>query len=212
MRQQKIRGHRRRHKHIEEWRLKNLDLRLDLIQKYNGDHIDIVVHPWCDISIIDSAIPEPKGKTKYLMLSGLIDIYDSWKKQLDKIGQSYYLKIWLYEPRFSKSQVVCAVGDKISYYENIFFKSDNIARLEPNNFGPIKSRIENLNWDWRVDEDHFDNNEVGEPGLYSTLADFEESKKWFTRTLRKPHRTTKIDETTELYSFKRGCIWLGGQK
>lgn len=210
MKQQKIRGHKRRHRHIEEWRLESLDLRLHLIQKYNGDHIDIVVHPWCDISIINSEIPEPNGKTKHLILSGLIDIYDSWKKQLDNKGQSYYLKIWLYEQRFSKSQVVCAIGDRISYYENLFYVSDKAKKLNPDNFGALKDRLEKLTWDFRLDEDHLDNNEVGEPEFYSTPKDFEESKKWFAKTLKKPHRTTKIDATTELYSFKRGHLWLGG--
>ena len=62
MRRQKVRGHTRRQRKIEEWRLKNLDLRVDLIERYNGDHIDVVVHPWCDISIVDSVIPEPTGK------------------------------------------------------------------------------------------------------------------------------------------------------
>ena len=84
MRQRKIRGFNRRFRNIDKWRLRNLDLRLDLIENYKGDHIDIVVHPWCDISIIKSRIPEPKRKTKKLMLNGLIDIYETWKMQLDK--------------------------------------------------------------------------------------------------------------------------------
>ena len=74
MRQQKIRGFNRRFKEIDNWIAENLDVRLDLIEKYNGDHIDIVVHPWCDISIIKSKISEPKRKTKKLILNGLIDI------------------------------------------------------------------------------------------------------------------------------------------
>ena len=111
MRQQKIRGFNRRFRDIDIWRSENLDLRLDLIEKYNGDHIDIVVHPWCDISIINSKIPEPKRVTKKLILNGLIDIYESWKVQLNNLGKPYYLKIWLFEPRFSKSQVVCAIAD-----------------------------------------------------------------------------------------------------
>ena len=118
------------------------------------------------------------------MLDGLIDIYDSWKVQLDKIGQPYYLKIWLYEPRFSKSQVVCAVGDRISYYENIFQRSDDGSRLETEHFGSIKEKLKKLNWEYRLDEDHFDNNEIGEPESYLSLNDFKESKKWFERVLK----------------------------
>ena len=216
MKQQKIRGQKRRHRQIEEWRLENLNLRFDLIEKYKGDHIDIVVHPWCDISIINSKIPEPKGKTRQLMLTGLIDIYNSWKVQLDKLGQPYYLKIWLFEHRFSKSQVVCAINDRIDYYENNFFKPDNLKTLNLDNFGTAKHRLKDLNWEYRLDEDHYDNCEVGEAELYASIEDYEYSKIWFNRLLKKAHRTNRLNETdgdaTELYSFKRGDLWLGGLK
>lgn len=210
MREQKIRGHNRRHKHIEDWRLENLNLRFDLIDQYNSDHINIIVHPWCDISIGNSIIPEPKAKTKRLLLKGLIDIYQSWKMQLDRMGKPYYLKIWLFEPRFSKSQVVCAIGDRIPYYENLFLKSYNIRNSVPENFEYIKNQNKTLSWNPYLDEDHFDNNEVGEPELYPTQRHFELSKIWFIRQLKKPHKTTNIDEKTELYSFRRGEIWIGG--
>lgn len=212
VREQKIRGHNRRHKHIERWRLENLDLRFDLVEQYNNDHIDIVVHPWCDISIVNSIIPEPKGKTKRLILNGLINIYHSWKMQLDNMGKEYYLKIWLYEPRFSKSQVVCAIGDRISHYENLFLKSDDFRKLALGNFEYIKIKHENLSWSSYIDEEHLDNNTVGEPELYQTKMDFYKAKKWFTKQLKKPHRTTKIDEKTEKYSFNRGKILVVGEK
>ncbi len=210
MKYQKIRGHKRRQKDIEQWRLENLDLRLDLVEKYNYDHIDIIVHPWCDISIIESAFPEPKGETKLLMLKGLIDIYDSWKKQLDNISQPYYLKIWLFEPRFSTSQVVCAIGDRIGYYENLFFNPEKGKEFKSANYGSIKTKLDRLNWEYRCDEDHIENDHVGEPEQYLTFDDFLETKKWFNKTMKKPHRTSELDNDMEYYSFKKGDLWLGG--
>lgn len=100
MRSRKIRGHKRRHRQIETWLKNNLELRYDLLDNYSSDHIDIIVHPWCDISLKNSRFPEPKGKTKSLMLAGLLDIYDSWKKQLDQFNKPYYLKIWLLNQGF----------------------------------------------------------------------------------------------------------------
>lgn len=213
MRQQKIRGQKRRHKQIEKWRLKNLDLRLDLIEKYNRDYIDIIVHPWCDISILNSKIPYPKGKTKKLILNGLIDIYESLKVQLDRLGKPYYLNIWLFEPRFSNSQVVCAIADKIDYYENIFYKPDFKKEFKSSNYGQLLSeRLKKFDWDYQLDEDHYDNSEFENPDLYSTLQDFEETKIWFKKLLRNSYRLTKFDnpieKTTELYSFKKGDIWV----
>ncbi|RYE25367.1 MAG: hypothetical protein EOP45_04850 [Sphingobacteriaceae bacterium] len=217
MRQQKIRGNKRRQRYIEEWRLENLKLRFDLIEKYDSGHIDIVVHPWCDISIVNSEIPEPRGVIKQLMLSGLIDIYDTWKEQLDKLGQPYYLKLWLFTTRFSKSQVVCATGDKIKYYENVFFKPDKDKILALDNFGTLKARLAKLTWDYHLDEDHYDDSTVGEPELYASRQEYLDTQTWFTRLLKKPHRIEEVQEQiddnhrTGLYSFKRGDLWIGGQ-
>jgi len=216
VRQQKIRGFNRRFRDIEIWRLGNLDLRLDLIERYNREYAEISVHPWCDISTINSKIPEPKGTTKKLMLSGLLDIYESWKVRLDKLGKPYYLKIWLFEPRFSKSQVVCAVADKINFYENNFFKPDIKKQLNPSNYGQLSERLQKFDWDYRLDEDHYDNNFIGEPDLYGSRQDYDDSIIWFNRHLKKTHRLIKFDEpigeATESYSFNQGDLWIGGQK
>ena len=218
MRQKKIRGHRRRWEDIENWRLDNLNLSLtDSLQK-NRDrfYAKIRLHPWSGISLTNSKTPQPTGKTKQKILNGLLDIYVGWKKQLDQLGEPYYLKIWLFEPRFSQSQVVCAFGDYIDFYENTFFKPERTKNLISGNYGQLKNRLDTFTWDYRLDEDHYDNTEVGVPEIYASRQDFEDTKNWFERLLKKPHRTSKfkepIGEATESYSFKRGNIWLGAQK
>ncbi|MGE0078107.1 MAG: hypothetical protein AB7S48_09625 [Bacteroidales bacterium] len=218
MRQKKIRGHKRRWKEIENWRLDNLDLNLTdyLLNEKDRYYAKIRIHPWSGLSMINSVIPEPKAKTKQKMLNGLLDIYEDWKNQLDKMGQPYYLKVWLFEPRFSQSQVVCAIGDSIDFYENNFFKPQVDREIITDNYRKLKDRLDKLNWDYRLDEDYYENTEVGEPENYASRQDYEETKKWFQKLLKKPHRTYKfeepIGETTESYSFKRGDLWLGGQK
>jgi len=69
MKLQKVRGQKRRSKQIERWTNNNLPLNIPVLSKYKNDHIEIIVHPWCDISIINSTIPEPKGKNKGEILS-----------------------------------------------------------------------------------------------------------------------------------------------
>mgnify|MGYP000538823722 CR=1 FL=1 len=213
MRQQKVRGYNRRFKHIEKWRIENLDLRHDLIEKYNGDHVDVAIHPWCDISIINSKIPEPNKKAKMLILNGLIDIYESWKDQLDKLQKPYYLKVWLYEHRFSKSRVVCALEDKIEIYNNIFYQPKSPLSFNFEHFVNLTGRLKTFDWDIRMDEDHFENNFIGESKEYATIMDYIETKRWFNKLLKKPHRTTAYDDPTglitEIYSFRRGNIWIG---
>lgn len=210
MKYQRIRGHKRRQRDIEKWKLDNLHLRLDLLEKYNYEYVDIVVHPWCDISIVNSEFPEPKKKTKQLMLSALIEIYYAWKLQLDKIGTPYYLKIWFYEPRFSKSQVVCAIGERIGYYENSFPKIKSEKRFKSMNYGALAKQLNALNWECTLDEDHIASDYVGTPDQYLTEKGFLATKKWFSKITKKPHRAIQQEGGLEYYSFKKGEIWLGG--
>ncbi len=215
MRIRKIRGHRRRWKQIEDWREANINLDLDYIEESERDYTKIRIHPWSSLSFTNSVDPEPTGKTKQKILNGLLDIYESWKTQLDKLGQPYYLKIWLFEPRFCQSQIVCAVGKFIEFYNNTFEKADSEKQMIPEHYGKLKERIEKYKWDLHLDEDVYYNIEVevGEPSLYASQKDYEEHKIWFKRLLKKPHRTKKfkepIGEAIESYSFKRGYVWIG---
>ncbi len=213
MRTKKIRGHKRRWKDIDRWVETHKNIDLDYLNEYQRDYAKIRVHPWSGISLTNSLTPEPSRTTKIKIINGLIEIYDAWKRQLDKLGECYYLKIWLFEPRLSNSQVVCAIGDCMDFYENTFFKPDDSKELKPENYGLLKSEVSRFNWEYRFDEDHFDNSEPGSLELYATLEDFEEDKRWFEQMLKKPHRTTKfkkpIGEATESYSFKQGDVWLG---
>jgi hypothetical protein len=217
MRTKKIRGHKRRHRQIDKWRLDNLsiDLKEYLLNGRDRHYVKIRVHPWSGISVTKSLIPEPTRKTKRKMIKGLVDIYKNWKVQLDKLGRPFYLKVWFFEPRFSQSQVVCAIGDSVDFYKNTFFKPDNIKKLNPDKYGP-SLELDKLTWDYHLDEDVYDNCTVGESSQYASPQDYEETEKWFKKILKKPHRTTKLKEpigdVVELYSFRRGDLWLGEEK
>lgn len=215
MRQKKIRGHKRRQKQIELWRQNSLTLDLDNLSDRQRAYVKIYVHPWSGLSIQNSLVPPPNGKTKRDILNALLDIHDNWKKQLDKLGQPYYLKVWLFEPRFSTSQVVCAIGDYRDYYNDTFFKPNFSKELNPINYGKLQDRISKLKWDFRLDEDIHDNFDLGEPEQYSSLKDYEADKIWFKKLMQKPHRTVKLEKNqgaiNELYFFRRGFVWVGGQ-
>lgn len=218
MRQKKIRGHNRRQQQIDYWLHDNLSLDLTdyLLNHRDRYYAKIRVHPWSGFSLTNSIIPEPKGKTKQKMLNGLLDIYEDWKKQLDKIGQPYYLKVWLFEPRFSQSQIVCAIGENVDFYENTFYKPDINKTIHLDKYGSLRAKLSKFNWDYRLDEDHYDNTEIGDPNTYASRQEYEEAKIWFDKLLKKQHRTHKfiepIGDITESYSFKRGDLWLGEQK
>ncbi len=216
IRTKKIRGHKRRWRHIDNWVETNKYLDIDYLKTNQRDYSKIWVHPWSGISMIGSEIPEFRGKTRKKILKGLIEIYDSWKSALDKLNKPYYLKIWLYEPNFSRSQVVCAIGDLLDFYKITFHDPNDGKRLKSQQYGSLEKEIDQFNWHHRLEEHHFDNTEPGNPDMYDSLEDYEEDKKWFDKMLSKPHRTTQynepIGEATESYSFKIGDVWLGEKR
>jgi hypothetical protein len=161
MRQRKIRGHHRRQKQIERWRNHNLTLDIENLLIHKKDYVKIWVHPWSGLSMKNSSYPEPNGQTKSLIVNALFDIYENWKKQIEQVGQSYYLKIWLYEPRVSKSQVVCAIGDKVDHYDNIFNVSNKKVDLNVNSYSKkTNSKLSAFSWKLHLDEDYFDSSET----------------------------------------------------
>lgn len=213
MRIKKFRGYQRRWKNIDRSVQDQKFLDMDYLKKYQRDYAKIWVHPWSGFTLSNSQIPEPHGTTKNKILKGLIEIYDTWKKELDKLGENYYLRICLYEPRFSNSEVVCAIGESLDFYEETFFKPDYSRKFNAGNYGLLEDEVSKFTWDFRLDEEHFADSEIYNPEFYSSLANYEEMKKVFEDQLKKPHRTTKykkpINDATEYYSFKKGHVWLG---
>lgn len=208
MRKRKIRGHKKRQKKIQEWVKYDSNLNLNLLEKYKYWHSDIYVHPWCDISIINSEFPEPKGKTRDLLILGLEKIYDSWKIELEKLDRPYYLKIWLYEPRVSKSQVVCAIDEKIKYYSNIFHEIED-KRKESDFYNKLSSKLE-----WKLFED---TQTWSEEDLLSPIELYknEEDYLYFIKLLNKlkkgNYRREVIDDgesKDKLYFVPKGKVWV----
>ena len=213
MRIKKVRGQKRVWKDIEEWKNSNLELDIDKLKQFEREYVKIWVHPFSSISLMNSEYPEPKSETKNRILNGLFDIYESWKKQLDELKEPYYLKIWLYEPCVSNSQVVCSIGSLKDFYKTTFHIPENPKKFNSSYLGTVKNRAENYNWEHRVEEQYLDKNYVGELEEYATEKDFVETKKWYESKLKKPHRKIiykePINDVAETYAFKLGEVWIG---
>ncbi len=209
MKTKKIRGHKRIWNDIEKWRNANLKLDLENLKQNERDYVKIWIHPFSGISLTNSQIPEPKTETKKRILNGLLDIYESWKNQLDKLNEPYYLKVWIFEPRFSKSQVVCSIGNSIDFYQNTFNSTENVREFKNDFGGIIKNRIENFNWECKLDEDFLFSNDIGNPEDYENKKEYLEDKKWFNKRLKKKHITKTLRDGTNSYAFEIGNVWIG---
>jgi hypothetical protein len=206
----KIRGHKKIQKRIQNWIEQNRIINISdfLANKYCYTHISF--EPYFNISINNSSIPEPKTKTRKQIVLGLQEIYNNWKIELDKLNQLYFLKIYLFEPRISKSQVICAIGkEKIEYYENFYRITDNKSDL---NFQKILSA--DFKWETHFDDDIYSEQELLTPESYYHI---EEDYNYCTKLLKKLQKKnyTKIkteDEYGEdyLYYMPKGKVLIGG--
>ncbi|MFD1294965.1 hypothetical protein ACFQ5N_14065 [Lutibacter holmesii] len=212
MKTKKIRGLNQIWKNIEKWKNAQLKLNIENLKQYERDYAKIWVHPFSGISITNSKKTEPKRETKKRILNGLIDIYESWKNQLDELNEPYYLKIWLFEERLSKSQVVCAIGNSIDYYNSTFNIPENTKKFKTDFIGLIKTRMESFNWEHRLDENILFSSDIGDREDYKNEIEYLENKKWLDNRLKKKHVIKILKDGTESYAFEIGKVWIGEKK
>ncbi|ESU19491.1 hypothetical protein FEDK69T_31630 [Flavobacterium enshiense DK69] len=213
----KIRGHKRIQRRIEKWIEQNKTIHVGDFLANQFNYVHVSFEPYFNISINNNNIAEPKSKTRNKIILGLEEIYDSWKIELDKLNQPYFLKIYLFEPRISKSQVICALGkDNINYYENIF------RTIETKN---TRSNLLNIlapdfKWKTHSDDNIYSEQELLFPEMYNqTVGDSHYCRK-FLKKLKKKY--TKIEaescygfeddnKTDYFYYVPKGIVWIGGK-
>ncbi|SDS10173.1 hypothetical protein SAMN05216503_1985 [Polaribacter sp. KT25b] len=210
MKYKKIRGLKKKVAKIQNWVEEYLKLDIEQLSEYKYHYSKVYVQPWDNISLTNSQIPEPKGKAKNEILNGLEKIYDSWKVELDKSEKPYYLKIWIYEPRISKSQVVCAIGDRIEYYENLFEK----VNYKQNNSSFTNSLSSEFKWESKIDEVQYWKSELLWPSeQYENIEECYSDRKLLKKLENGNYRKELIDNPNEekdiIYFLKKGKIWVG---
>ncbi|MGK0448904.1 MAG: hypothetical protein ACJA2M_002705 [Polaribacter sp.] len=212
MRTQKIRGHSRRQKQIDSWVKNCSDLDLNNLKETNYEYAKVWIHPWSGITFKNSWVPEPKRTTRNKIVQGLLEIYNSWKSQLDEMNKDYYLKIWLYEPRISESQVVCAVGVKIDYYQNLFEINDSKKTKKPTQF----SVANDFQWDIGMDYDFIEKSELIVPrDGYINEGAYKYDKYLLKKCISKQFKSREVNysgHTDTLFYIPKGTVWIGQNK
>lgn len=211
-RSKKIRGLSRRRSGIEEWIQSSKMLDIHHLNEYKYDRQKIWVDPWANLFITK----QPPNDYRNQITSGLIEIYFSWKKELEKLNEPYYLKIWLYQPRFMMSQVVAGIEERIGYYQNCFHHDEDTPEFPITNFAKAKSRIDLFNWTAFLDEDTVAESEYDGPiESYHSKEDY-----WYCqrmmRSWRKKHDNKYLasSEGNEdiYYSRTQGLVWCSSEK
>jgi hypothetical protein len=160
--------------------------------------------------MLDVAYSEPSGKTRKKILSALLNIHDSWHEQLKQYEEPYYLKIWLYEPFLTKSQVVCATGDFIEFYQGSFFKPKPKKSFPFQNYGAHKDRMEKIIWEYAIHEEVVTPEDIGEPFEFNSESEFRKHTRHVNRRINRHYRRTESEDGTEFFHTKYGAVWIGG--
>ena len=206
----KIRGFNRRIEGVKLWRDEALFLDTERLLRDNYEYTKVYVSPWDGFSLTNSQFPEPKSLVKNEILKALELIYENWKIELEKLNQPYYLKIWLYEPRISKSQVVCAIGEKIAYYEHLF-QDGNFCQ---NNSSFTNSFSSEFQWEAKIDQVLYWQNDFLFPlESYVKAEEFYSDQK-FLKNLKKRNYYSEEFENVNgvkdvIYFQPKGKIWVG---
>lgn len=151
----KIRGLRRKAKRIEQWKQQFINLDIDSLLKYGKTYVKVWIppfHNYYTISEYECDHKNPPNWFNRLILQAMIEIYQSWDAKLRELGQPYYLKIWLYDPRFASSQVVAAIGDSVEYYETLFSKDEKKTKFPSEKFKVLNININKFSWELYKDE------------------------------------------------------------
>lgn len=211
MRERKYRGFQNLWEDIASWVEFNKNIDLDYLNSRQRDWVKIWISPFSDLSLTGSVIPQPKGKARRLITQGLVDIYKARKKELDKLGKPYYLKIWLNDRRFSNSQVVCAVDDCIDFYENTHARPEHSIEIENSGIADVAMKYPEFTWEHRLDEELLNFNELGSPDDYHKMEHYLEEKRWYDKQVKKKHRkiTDPNFPDVDYRAFKKGNVWLG---
>jgi len=211
MKFKKIRGSKRRSRQIEKWRNSHLELNLVKVKNKGYDYVKIWVRPWDNLRYINRNYIGPNKIVRDQILNALLDIYQSWDEQLKIIGKPYYLKIWLFDPRFSSSQVVCAIGQKIEYYETLFYSDMKTTEFPTDKFLKVE-RLSQFDFEVYLDEEVHDDNDFPERKFYQSNSDYTYDQRYLSKLKNGKARINEIISNGEKYNeyfVKKGNVWVG---
>lgn len=210
----KIRGQKRLNKKIESWREYSLFPNMDLIRDNHYDYVKIWVRPFSNLRYKKRDYTGPKSENRLLILNSLLDIYDNWDLELKKLNIPYYLRIWLYEPRFTSSQVVCGIEDKIEHYENVLQLAEEKCEFPHDRYKKLANRIDQFNWSLAIDEEIIEN-EFCPKEQYESENDYYADQRMFRQLEKRQIRKEDFSDDTERlirYYVPKGHILIGSKK
>lgn len=192
MNKKKIRGWKRQIRKIKQWKQEHLRLALN---RCGYEYVKVWLDPWYRQQKCN-----PPVWFRRLIVAALIEIYNSWQKQLVSRNEPFYLKIWFYEPHFIRSQVVAATGKRIEYYENLFVPDTESKKFPFEKYAHGNYNLTAFDWQVQIDEE-----------FYFEQAD-EFTAEEFERLKEKAFRIEQTADGDTMLTIKQGNIFIGERR
>ena len=210
----KIRGHRKIKKRIEKWRADYLLPNMEMIAEKHYDYVKVWVNPYANLRYKERNYAGPKSENRILILNSLLDIYDNWDKELKKMDIPYFLKIWLFEPRITSSQVVCGISDRIELYENVYSLNLDKVSFPSERYITLNNRLNQFDWIPAIDEEIIDN-DFWSKEQYLFESEYYNDQRIYRKLEKKLVKKKDLtDDYQKLirYYVPKGNIWIGNKK
>ena len=185
-----LRGIRRHFRAHQQRAAQPVELNISRITTYRIDYQRLGVHPWYDHQ-------KPPVRFRQLWLARLVADFYCWQTQLRQRYSSFYLAVWLHEPRFGQSELVAAVADRQRHYETLFGDDQAFRTVPPRALPPEYSAIpgvSGLHWTAYADIEALLPEEFAERGAWA---------------LNRPHWECKTLEGEPYFAIQIGWIWVG---
>ncbi|MHC5216394.1 hypothetical protein ACYSNR_06980 [Enterococcus sp. LJL128] len=194
----KIRGWKRKIKEIETWKNYYIQLDLAALEKNHREYVKTWIHPF--YSLRRYSIP---FWYKRLIIEALLEIYDSWQQTMETYKTPYYLKVWLFEKDFIRSQIVVSFKEMYHSYDETFEELKNRQTLPETLF---VEKAAGFSWEEGIRADVWYESELLEDvasGLYSE-AEVESIKQSAYRIEQR--------KDDRLYLVNGDTVWVGTKK
>ena len=147
----KIRGWKRRKKHIDKWFDWNKGPDLDRFHSKGEDYVKIRLDPW-------NRLYERNPPNWYfrLILQKLLIIYKQWKLFYETQAVPYDLQLWLNFPNTIRCEVVCAKVESVGERREDYYRRSKVKKELPKEFVVNNDILDNFSWEVHDDDDiHF---------------------------------------------------------
>ncbi|MCC5918045.1 MAG: hypothetical protein JJU02_12050 [Cryomorphaceae bacterium] len=80
--------------------------------------------------------------------------------------------------------ILFEVVSSIDFYNNSFYQPESDKALNPDQYGSLKSRIENFIWEYRQGEMPLDNSDFGKPEDYALEQEYKTTPNGLEKLLK----------------------------